>query len=172
MKCRAILPTNRGGVEPYFDAGCMPPGNSWINSSIRVGSWPTQQSDPSTYLARATYTSFQQAQSVTFFTDLVRLGITEIYVNDDRHRYRGHSVVFPGIRPAWTLRLSVCRRGAGQQHPFIQVTFHLPASLSFHAMLFCVNERSLISTDSGFRPCHRAVSSFSRLSWNMSLASG
>ncbi|GBF63042.1 hypothetical protein TMEN_5663 [Trichophyton mentagrophytes] len=118
MKCRAILPTNRGGVEPYFDADSMPPGNSWVNSSIRVGSWPTQQSDPSTYLAQATYTSFQQAQSVTFYTDLVRLGITEVYINE--RQYRGYSVTFPDVQPSRTVRLSVCRRGYGQQHPFIQ----------------------------------------------------
>ncbi|EGD95944.1 hypothetical protein TESG_03405 [Trichophyton tonsurans CBS 112818] len=104
MKCRAILPTNRGGVEPYFDADSMPPGNSWINSSIRVGSWPTQQSDPSTYLAQATYTSFQQAQSVTFYTDLVRLGITEVYINE--RQYRGYSVTFPDVQPSRTFEIN------------------------------------------------------------------
>ncbi|EFE37908.1 hypothetical protein TRV_07398 [Trichophyton verrucosum HKI 0517] len=104
MKCRAILPTNRGGIEPYFDADSMPPGNSWINSSIRVGSWPTQQSDPSTYLAHATYISFQKAQSVTFYTDLVRRGITEVYINERQHR--GYSVSFPDVQPSRTFEIN------------------------------------------------------------------
>lgn len=168
MKCRAILPTNRGGVEPYFDADSMPPGNSWVNSSIRVGSWPTQQSDPSTYLAQATYTSFQQAQSVTFYTDLVRLGITEVYINE--RQYRGYSVTFPDVQPSRTVRLSVCRRGYGQQHPFIQVTGFF-FFLSF-TVLHVLTRSSLKSTDHGFPPCHRAVSLSSKLSSTTSLAFG
>ncbi|KAM5457467.1 hypothetical protein MaudCBS49596_000662 [Microsporum audouinii] len=119
MKCRAILTTNRGGVEPYFDADSMPPGNSWINSSLRIGSWPTEQTDPSTYLAHARYISFEHAETITFYLNLIRLGITEIYVNDSQH-HRGHCVRFPDLRSSRTLKVSVCRLGAGQQHPFIQ----------------------------------------------------
>ncbi|KAF3482031.1 uncharacterized protein GIQ15_04790 [Arthroderma uncinatum] len=118
MKCRAILATNRGGVEPYFDAAAKPPGNSWIDSSLRVGSRPSKHTNPSTYFAQARYISFEQAKSITFYVNLVRLGITEIYVNDTEN-HRGYTVQFPE-RPPTRMKVSVCRLSQGQQHPFIQ----------------------------------------------------
>ncbi|EFE34625.1 uncharacterized protein ARB_06388 [Trichophyton benhamiae CBS 112371] len=62
------------------------------------------QSDPSTYLAHATYISFQKAQSVTFYTDLVRRGITEVYINERQHR--GYSVSFPDVQPSRTFEIN------------------------------------------------------------------
>ncbi|KAK2810265.1 hypothetical protein FQN49_008545, partial [Arthroderma sp. PD_2] len=118
MKCRAIIATSRAGVEPYFDVASMPPGNSWVDASLRVGSRLSDYTDPSTYFTKGRYISFENAESIVFYVSLLRLGITQIHINSLRNN-TGYSVQFPE-KPPTRLKLSVCRLGAGQQHSFIQ----------------------------------------------------
>ncbi|RJE18328.1 hypothetical protein PHISCL_09340 [Aspergillus sclerotialis] len=106
LKCRAIIPLNRTGAEPYFQSPLTLPQDSWIDSSFSVETELNKDDDPFAYFARATYIPFDTMKKLTFDIDPGRLGINELTANDPSPPERYTSICFED--PPTKLRFFVC----------------------------------------------------------------
>ncbi|KAK2741340.1 hypothetical protein FQN57_005624 [Myotisia sp. PD_48] len=97
FKCRAIIPSNRNGPEPFFFDDPLPPPNSWVDSGYLVQSEltdPRNFSVSSAYMSKATYIPFEGMKHITFDFQPSRRGILGLHVNLPTI-YQEDSIVFP-----------------------------------------------------------------------------
>lgn len=125
MKCRAIIPLNRTGAEPYFQSLLSPPQDSWVDSSFHVETDLTISDDPFAYFTRATYIPFNTIKNITFDIDPGRLGINQITANDPNPNSPEWKTSIYFQDPPTELRFFVCGVSIGTfhtfQYPFLQV---------------------------------------------------
>ncbi|KAI1915022.1 hypothetical protein LOZ61_001946 [Ophidiomyces ophidiicola] len=117
LKCRAIIPTNRTGPEPFFYHKPFPPWDSWVDSGFLVKSLLSDQ-DPFMLFTHAKYIPLTDATRIGFIVDPSRRGIQAIHVNSDGD-FGQYSLTFS--QPPTMLKFLVCRTTRlGFQYPFLQ----------------------------------------------------
>lgn len=163
LKCRAIIPLNRTGAEPYFETS-FPPNNCWVDSGFFIESMLTECKDPLSYFTRATYIPFATLKQIAFEVDSSRLGITQIHVNDSEQP-TGYSVAF--TEPPKALKFIICGLRIGFRYPFLQVSPVIHADVGNYS-----NINSLRSRSSGNLLSHLIALSSVRSWWTMLLESG
>ncbi|KAI1975382.1 hypothetical protein LOZ51_002141 [Ophidiomyces ophidiicola] len=121
QKCRAIVPLNRAGAEPYFSSKLMPPHGSWVDSGLPVEPRYSMSRASLRYFTRATYIPLATLESIRFQIDPL-VGISNIDVNiSDSYE----TLYFTSFRrPPRSVRFSLCERELAQQHlvqiPYLQ----------------------------------------------------
>ncbi|KAI2395901.1 hypothetical protein LOZ67_006145 [Ophidiomyces ophidiicola] len=116
QKCRAIIPLNRSGAEPYFCGKLVPPQDSWVDSGFPVESSLTLSRAPFAYFTHATYISFATIKNIRFRVEHLRCGIIEIEVDVPDPQEKLYFVSFP--RPPRVLRFSLCGKTFADRQTF------------------------------------------------------
>ena len=124
LKCRSIVPSNRG-PEPYFHSAPFPPTNSLVKPGLPIKSKLTELNDALMYFTPAQYVPFTDMKRVTFAVERMTTGLMDMYANGDvtspwvnTNRSLWHSFNFN--KPPATMKLMVCQ-SLTYQYPFIQV---------------------------------------------------
>ncbi|EGE84052.2 hypothetical protein BDDG_06997 [Blastomyces dermatitidis ATCC 18188] len=114
QKCRAIIPSNRTGPEPFFSKTPFPPNNCWVDCGFSA--LELTPGNPFIHIAKATYIPFANLEKIALEVDTSRLGITEIRL--DSKDERDHVVHFP--QPPRQVKFQVCTVPLGFKYPYLQ----------------------------------------------------
>ncbi|KAK2793050.1 hypothetical protein FQN52_002198 [Onygenales sp. PD_12] len=121
QKCRAIIPLNRVGAEPFFNRTAHPPDNCWVDSGFPAGSELTTKltmaKDPFIYFTKATYIPFTKMEKIVLNVDYCRLGIVDISLNGTEG-FEKRVIRFP--TPPRHVKFQVCASKFGFRYPFLQ----------------------------------------------------
>ena len=124
MKCRAIIPLNRAGVEPYFRDRPIPSPCAWVDSGFRVESGPALDDNPFSWLTRAVYIPFDTMKTLTFAIDPFWSDISCVKANDPSPA--SHTTTLHFAEPPTRVKFTRCGtlpNGSCKSHfTFIQVS--------------------------------------------------